>query len=79
MTRDLPFLNAAHSTLVVGADIKYGRQGRSSKPSYAAIVGNVDPDISKYVAISRPQHCRVETIQDLADMISVSTIQVCPS
>lgn len=71
MTRTLPFLkDAAHSTLVVGADIKYGRQGRSSRPSYAAIVGNVDSDLSKYVAISKPQDCRVETIQDLADMIS---------
>ncbi|KAG8937957.1 hypothetical protein FRC00_008303 [Tulasnella sp. 408] len=71
MTRNLPFLkDAAHSTLVVGADIKYGGQGRSSKPAYAAIVGSVDPDISKYVAISRPQNRRVDTIQDLADMIS---------
>ncbi|KAG8922787.1 hypothetical protein FRC01_013599 [Tulasnella sp. 417] len=71
MTQNFPSIrDLARSTLVVGADIKYGGKGRPPKPSYAAIVGNVDSDLSKYVAISRPQDCYAETIQDLADMIS---------
>lgn len=63
--------------IVIGANMKRGRPGRAgrpSKPSYAAIIGNVDSELGKYVAISRPQNYRVEVIENLADMVSVSLV-----
>ncbi|KAG8952530.1 hypothetical protein FRC00_006750, partial [Tulasnella sp. 408] len=57
-------------TIVLGAYVLHPAPGASSRPSYAAVVGSVDSDASKYVAITRAQQCRVEMIEDLTDMIA---------
>ncbi|KIO29143.1 hypothetical protein M407DRAFT_21713 [Tulasnella calospora MUT 4182] len=57
-------------TIVIGADIQHPGPGVTTRPSYAAVVGSVDSDASKYIAVSRAQGFRQEMIQDLADMIA---------
>lgn len=42
-------------------------------PSYAALVGNVDANVSKYIAVTSPQNSRVEIIETLGDMCKVRT------
>lgn len=42
-----------------------------NRPSYAAVVGSVDSDASKYIAASKAQELRQELIQDLGEMIAV--------
>jgi len=46
--------------------------GGLCKPSFSAVVGNVDVDVSKYVAESRAQEARREIIVDMEDMVFVS-------
>ncbi|KAG9047218.1 hypothetical protein FS837_002812, partial [Tulasnella sp. UAMH 9824] len=60
----------ATPTIVIGADVHHPGPGVTNRPSYAAVVGSVDSDASKYVAVSKPQEPRVEMIQSLADMIT---------
>lgn len=58
----------------MGVDVMHPGPGQSGRPSFAAVVGNVDSEIAKYVAVSRPQCSRAEIVEDLVDMVSVSTI-----
>ncbi|KAG9047214.1 hypothetical protein FS837_002808 [Tulasnella sp. UAMH 9824] len=57
-------------TIVLGADVRHPGPGITNRPSYAAVVGSVDSDASKYDAITRPQQCRREMIDDLTDMVA---------
>ncbi|THU91323.1 argonaute-like protein [Dendrothele bispora CBS 962.96] len=54
-------------TIIMGADVMHPAPG-SSSPSFTAVVGNVDSDVSKYVATSNVQESRVEIISDLGSM-----------
>ncbi|KAL0578891.1 hypothetical protein V5O48_003124 [Marasmius crinis-equi] len=55
-------------TIVMGADVIHPPP-RSTAPSYAAVVANVDSNVSKYVADTRMQESRVEIIDDLGGMV----------
>ncbi|KIK94706.1 hypothetical protein PAXRUDRAFT_827744 [Paxillus rubicundulus Ve08.2h10] len=55
-------------TVVMGADVIHPAPGSDGRPSFTALVGNVDSDTAKYVATSRVQGSRVEIIQDLEEM-----------
>ncbi|KIJ20240.1 hypothetical protein PAXINDRAFT_68597 [Paxillus involutus ATCC 200175] len=55
-------------TIVMGADVIHPAPGSDGRPSFTALVGNVDSDTAKYVATSRVQGSRVEIIQDLEEM-----------
>lgn len=63
--------DVADPTMIIGADVMHPGPGQGGRPSYAAVVGSVDSEISKYIAVSRAQGSRVEMIQDLADMVAV--------
>ncbi|KAG2741918.1 hypothetical protein P692DRAFT_201246313 [Suillus brevipes Sb2] len=51
-----------------GADVIHPTPGSDGRPSFTALVGNVDSDTAKYIATSRVQTSRVEIIEDLQDM-----------
>ncbi|KAJ8580661.1 argonaute-like protein [Rhizopogon salebrosus TDB-379] len=55
-------------TIVMGADVIHPAPGSDGRPSFTALVGNVDSDSAKYIATSRVQASRVEIIEDLKDM-----------
>jgi len=55
-------------TLVMGADVIHPAPGSEGRPSFTALVGNVDSDTAKYVADSRVQPSRQEMIADLDEM-----------
>jgi eukaryotic translation initiation factor 2C len=55
-----------------GADVIHPAPGSDGRPSFTALVGNVDSDSAKYIATSRVQASRVEIIEDLKDMAKVS-------
>ncbi|KAH7914195.1 argonaute-like protein [Hygrophoropsis aurantiaca] len=55
-------------TIVMGADVIHPAPGSDGRPSFTALVGNVDSDTAKYVATSRVQASRVEIIEDLKEM-----------
>ncbi|KAF9226544.1 argonaute-like protein [Gyrodon lividus] len=57
-----------YPTIVMGADVIHPAPGSDGRPSFTALVGNVDSDTAKYVATSRVQGSRVEIIQDLQEM-----------
>lgn len=52
----------------VGADVIHPGPGADGRPSFTALVGNVDAENSKYVAKCAVQESRVEMIQDLGTM-----------
>ncbi|KAG9317400.1 argonaute-like protein [Chiua virens] len=55
-------------TIIMGADVIHPAPGSDGRPSFTALVGNVDSNSAKYVATSRVQNSREEIIQDLKDM-----------
>lgn len=55
----------------MGADVVHPAPGSEGKPSFTAVVGNVDSDTSKYIATTRVQTSRQEMIDDLEDMAKV--------
>ncbi|KAG9317399.1 argonaute-like protein [Chiua virens] len=55
-------------TIVMGADVIHPAPGSDGRPSFTALVGNVDSNSAKYVATSRVQKSRQEIIEDLKDM-----------
>jgi len=59
----------SHPTLVIGADVMHPAPGLGTRPSFAAVTGNVDSDTSKYIATSRVQKRRQEMIAQLDDMV----------
>ncbi|KAF8812506.1 argonaute-like protein [Phlegmacium glaucopus] len=57
-----------YPTMVMGADVIHPSPGADGRPSFTALVGNVDSDTAKYVADSRVQASRQEMIADLEVM-----------
>ncbi|KAF8138405.1 argonaute-like protein [Boletus edulis] len=55
-------------TIVMGADAIHPPPGATGRPSFTALVGNVDSNSAKYVATSHVQGSREEIIQDLKEM-----------
>ncbi|KNZ77926.1 Protein argonaute-2 [Termitomyces sp. J132] len=55
-------------TIVMGADVIHPAPGSQERPSFTAVVGNVDSDNAKYIATMRVQTSRQEMIDDLKDM-----------
>ncbi|KAF8992551.1 argonaute-like protein [Cyathus striatus] len=55
-------------TIVMGADVIHPAPGADGRPSFAALVANVDSNNSKYIAASRVQASRQEMIDDLQAM-----------
>lgn len=63
-----------HPTIIFGADAIHPAPGTSDRPSFTALVGNVDSGAAKYVATMRAQETRKEIIQDLQSMVTVSCL-----
>jgi hypothetical protein len=61
-------------TLDLGADVIHPAPGSHGRPSFTALVGNVDSDTAKYIADSRVQTSRQEMIADLYEMSKVRAI-----
>jgi len=55
-------------TIVMGADVIHPAPGSDGRPSFTALVANVDSDTAKYIADSRVQTSRQEMIEDLQAM-----------
>ncbi|KAF5388155.1 hypothetical protein D9615_000461 [Tricholomella constricta] len=55
-------------TIVMGADVIHPAPGSDGRPSFTALVANVDSETAKYIACSRVQTSRQEMIEDLEDM-----------
>ncbi|KAG6917905.1 hypothetical protein DXG01_000514 [Tephrocybe rancida] len=58
----------SNPTIVMGADVIHPAPGSDGRPSFTALVANVDSDTAKYIACSRVQTSRQEMIEDLEDM-----------
>ncbi|KAF9055354.1 argonaute-like protein [Hymenopellis radicata] len=58
----------SNPTIVMGADVIHPAPGSDGRPSFTALVANVDSDSAKYIATTRVQNCRVEMIEDLRPM-----------
>ena len=59
----------------IGADVIHPAPGVDTRPSFTALVGNVDMDSAKYVATMQVQQTRTEMIADLQAMTEVG----CPT
>ncbi|KAF9270096.1 argonaute-like protein [Marasmius fiardii PR-910] len=57
-----------HPTLVMGADVIHPAPGSEGRPSFTALVSNVDSDTAKYIANCKVQTSRQEMIDDLETM-----------
>ena len=57
-----------------GADVTHPRPGVQYRPSFAAVVANIDSHNAKYVARMEVQDPNVEMIQGLEDMSKASPI-----
>jgi len=67
--RSVQFLSdQANPTIVLGADVIHPAPGSTGRPSFTALVGNVDSDTSKYIATTKVQTSRQEMIEDLEEM-----------
>ncbi|KAJ6539414.1 argonaute-like protein [Mycena capillaripes] len=55
-------------TIVMGADVIHPAPGSDGRPSFTALVANVDSDTAKYIAASRVQTSRQEMIEELESM-----------
>ena len=67
-------VDPANPTIVMGADVIHPAPGSEGRPSFTALVGNVDSDTSKYIATMRVQESRREMIDDLENMSQVSKL-----
>ncbi|KAF9464484.1 argonaute-like protein [Collybia nuda] len=56
------------SGFTAGADVIHPAPGSDGRPSFTALVANVDSDTAKYIADSRVQTSRQEMIEDLDSM-----------
>ncbi|KAF8529210.1 argonaute-like protein [Hysterangium stoloniferum] len=69
LAQDVPVLtDPSNPTIVFGADVIHPSPGSDGRPSFTALVGNVDSENSKFVAKCCMQESRVEMIQDLRTM-----------
>ncbi|KAF9032944.1 argonaute-like protein [Panaeolus papilionaceus] len=65
----VPALIDRHNpTIVMGADVIHPPPGAQERPSFTALVANVDQHTSKYVTTTRVQKSNVETITDMKEM-----------
>lgn len=74
-----PFCVSARSLCadhLSSADVIHPAPGAEGRPSFTALVANVDSDTAKYVADCRVQTSRKELIEDLESMSQVSTPSV---
>jgi eukaryotic translation initiation factor 2C len=55
-------------TVVMGADVIHPAPGSEGRPSFTAVVGNVDSHTAKYIATTCVQTSRQEMIDDLKSM-----------
>ncbi|KAF9009003.1 argonaute-like protein [Cyathus striatus] len=55
-------------TIVMGADVIHPAPGSDGRPSFTALVANVDSNSAKYIADSRVQASRQEMIEELQAM-----------
>ncbi|KAJ7135279.1 argonaute-like protein, partial [Mycena crocata] len=53
---------------IIMADVIHPAPGSDGRPSFAALVANVDSDMAKYIAASRVQTSRQEMIEELEGM-----------
>ena len=56
------------STIVFGADVTHPLVDDDLNPSIAALVANIDPQLTKFVSCVRRQKSRKEVMYDLEDM-----------
>ncbi|KAG8989796.1 hypothetical protein FRB94_014008 [Tulasnella sp. JGI-2019a] len=58
-------------TLILGCNVMHPAPGAGykSRPSYTAVVGNIDSTTSRFVAASRVQKAGQEIVEDLEDMV----------
>lgn len=56
------------------ADVAHPPSSSTDRPSYSALVANVDSETSLYVADCRVQKPRQEMIEDLEDMAKVNEL-----
>ncbi|KAH6915370.1 argonaute-like protein [Coprinopsis sp. MPI-PUGE-AT-0042] len=61
-------LDTTDRTMVMGADVIHPSPGSEGRPSFTAVVANIDKNIAKYVADISVQEARQEIIVDLKDM-----------
>ncbi|KAH9951622.1 argonaute-like protein [Amylocystis lapponica] len=67
--RSVSILTDPHNpTIVMGADVIHPAPGSDGRPSFTALVANVDSDTAKYIADCRVQTSRQELIEDLEVM-----------
>ncbi|KAJ3529107.1 hypothetical protein NM688_g7899 [Phlebia brevispora] len=67
--RSVAILTDPHNpTIVMGADVIHPAAHSEGRPSFAALVANVDSDTAKYIADCRVQTSRQEMIEDLEAM-----------
>jgi len=61
------------ANIPLGADVIHPAPGSDGRPSFTALVANVDSDTAKYIATSHVQTSRQEMIDDLQEMSKAST------
>ncbi|PSS05393.1 hypothetical protein PHLCEN_2v3882 [Hermanssonia centrifuga] len=70
--RSVQILTDPHNpTMVMGADVIHPAAGSVGRPSFTAVVANVDSDTAKYIADCRVQTSRQEMIEDLESMAEI--------
>eukprot|EP01101_Sappina_pedata_P009904 TRINITY_DN6111_c0_g1_i1.p1 TRINITY_DN6111_c0_g1~~TRINITY_DN6111_c0_g1_i1.p1 ORF type:complete len:597 (-),score=157.57 TRINITY_DN6111_c0_g1_i1:29-1636(-) len=57
--------NMMKKMLILGADVHHPPPADKTRPSVAAVVGSIDPTMTRYTTVVRPQGHRVEIIADL--------------
>ncbi|KAI0313364.1 argonaute-like protein [Amylostereum chailletii] len=62
----------SNPTVVMGADVTHPTPGFFDRPSFAALVANVDSDSAQYITTMSPQESHNSIIQDLQNMSEVS-------
>jgi len=68
-SKDLVFLlDSSQPVLVIGAHVSHSPPYVPDRPSFSALVGNVDSNVSKYIATSRVQTGRKVKIEDICEM-----------
>lgn len=64
------FVDKKAPTLFIGIDVTHPAPGDTGSPSISALVGNIDPDATRYTATVRAQHHRTEWIEEMGEMFA---------
>lgn len=56
-------------TIVLGADVWHPTPGDQARPSIAALVGSVNPTLTRYISVTRQQPARTEVIGAMQEMV----------